>query len=317
MNQMIENVFPVKPSNGTESDVKSQQFDRAPLANMTNRQYRSLSLHDAVPKKAKHSPCRQNRQISGIDANDASYTEEALRYLLNFQKEMKIDRDYMRNQPDLKHFMRAVLIDWMIQACGKFKLADDTLYYAVHYIDRYLSFKKINRMSLQLVGISALHLASKFEEVTVPRMVDLCYITEDSYTPEDLVKTEKQMLKEFDYDLGYPTSVQFVRYLVKLLSCTRSQYYTGKFLCELSTLSYKFIQYLPSTIAISSLDILNLQYSTLLPVLKRLNIEVDETAVAECKVQLRRAVLTDELSDYETVFKKHQTVYKKLVSDLQ
>ena len=128
---------------------------------------------------------------------------------------------------------------------------------------------------------------------------------------------EKSMLSEFDYDLGYPTSVQFVRYLVKLLSCTRSQYYTGKFLCELSTLSYKFLQFLPSTIAISALDILNLQYSTLLPVLRRLEIEVEEGAVAECKVLLRRAVLTDELREFETVFKKHHSVYKKLVSDLQ
>jgi hypothetical protein len=39
--------------------------------------------------------------------------------------------------------VRAILIDWLINIHGKFKLLPETLYITINLIDRYLSINKI------------------------------------------------------------------------------------------------------------------------------------------------------------------------------
>jgi len=38
--------------------------------------------------------------------------------------------------------MRTILIDWMIEVCTEFTLKRETFYYALNYVDRYLSIKR-------------------------------------------------------------------------------------------------------------------------------------------------------------------------------
>jgi len=232
------------------------------------------------------------------------------------EKGVKVRVNYMDKQPDLKAAMRPILIDWVIQACTKFKFADETQFYTVQYIDRFLSFELIERANLQLVGITAIFVAAKFEEISVPSTRDLCYITEDSYTPKELERMELRMLKALDYDLGFPTSLHFLRLLAKSLSCSRHQYYCAKFICELISLSYPALRWSPSVLAVSALDILN-KVSTYLPTMRQLHYQVEETSVNECKQFVIETILSDELKDHVTVFKKYEAVHSKLKSVLK
>lgn len=69
--------------------------------------------------------------------------------------------DYIEKvQNDLTPHMRAVLVDWLVEVAEEYKLVSDTLYLTVSYIDRFLSVKPINRQRLQLVGVSAMLIAS-------------------------------------------------------------------------------------------------------------------------------------------------------------
>ena len=73
-------------------------------------------------------------------------------------------------QPQLNVRMRAILIDWMIEVCQEFRLKRETLHYAVNFVDRYLSkVAEVRRGSLQLVGVTALFIASKIEEIYPPQ----------------------------------------------------------------------------------------------------------------------------------------------------
>ena len=134
---------------------------------------------------------------------------------------------------------------------------------------------------------------------------------------QELERMEGKMLKTLDFDLGYPTTIQFLRYIVKVFSCSRQRYYCGKFLCELMSVSYSALQWKPSEIAVSSLDILN-EVSTFVPALRQLHdLNLDDGSIAECKRFIRNIIRNDELSEYVTVFTKYDSVYKKLKSDLQ
>jgi cyclin A len=56
--------------------------------------------------------------------------------------------------------MRAVLIDWLVEVTEEYKMQTETLYLAVNFIDRFLSYMSVVRAKLQLVGTAAMFIAS-------------------------------------------------------------------------------------------------------------------------------------------------------------
>ena len=78
--------------------------------------------------------------------------------------------DYMDRQPEINEKMRAILVDWLIDVHHKFELSPETLYLTVNIIDRFLSVKNVPRRELQLLGISATLMASKYEEIWAPEV---------------------------------------------------------------------------------------------------------------------------------------------------
>jgi cyclin E len=82
--------------------------------------------------------------------------------------------------------MREILIDWMMEVCEEFMIKRDTLYISVDYIDRYLCLAEyeVPKNELQLIGVSALFLACKVEEVFIPRIMDFAMATDGGYTAQ-------------------------------------------------------------------------------------------------------------------------------------
>lgn len=79
--------------------------------------------------------------------------------------------DYMDNQLEINVKMRMILMDWLIEVHRKFELMPETLYLTVNIVDRYLSMKVVRKRELQLVGISAMLIASKYEEIWAPEVL--------------------------------------------------------------------------------------------------------------------------------------------------
>ncbi|CAK9137914.1 unnamed protein product [Ilex paraguariensis] len=90
-------------------------------------------------------------------------------------------------QRDITQSMRGILVDWLVEVCEEYKLVPDTLYLTVCLIDWFLSQNYIERQRLQLLGITCMLIASKYEEICAPRVEELCFITDNTYTKgEDL-----------------------------------------------------------------------------------------------------------------------------------
>ena len=64
--------------------------------------------------------------------------------------------------------MRSILIDWLVEVAEEYRLVPETLYLAVNYIDRFLAHVPVNRSKLQLVGVTCMLIASKYEEIHPP-----------------------------------------------------------------------------------------------------------------------------------------------------
>lgn len=83
--------------------------------------------------------------------------------------------DYIDSQPEINESMRAILVDWLIDVHRKFELSPETLYLTINIVDRFLAIKIVSRRELQLVGISAMLMASKYEEIWPPEVIMFHY----------------------------------------------------------------------------------------------------------------------------------------------
>jgi cyclin B len=68
----------------------------------------------------------------------------------------------------------------------KFKLVPETLYLTINLIDRFLEKNEVPRPKLQLVGVTSLLIASKYEEIYPPEIRDLVYICDRAYTKQEV-----------------------------------------------------------------------------------------------------------------------------------
>lgn len=113
--------------------------------------------------------------------------KEPWRILSLVQESGCVSPDYMTNQSDINEKMRAILIDWLIEVHYKFELMDETLFLTVNIIDRFLAQQTVIRKRLQLVGVTAMLLACKYEEVSVPVVDDLILISDRAYTRKEIL----------------------------------------------------------------------------------------------------------------------------------
>ncbi|KAG7959448.1 hypothetical protein I3843_10G070300 [Carya illinoinensis] len=68
--------------------------------------------------------------------------------------------------------MRGILVDWLVDIAKEYKLLPDTLHLSISYIDRFLSLNVFNRQKLQLLGISSMLIASRYEEITLQKLMN-------------------------------------------------------------------------------------------------------------------------------------------------
>ena len=87
-------------------------------------------------------------------------------------------RDNIDSQPEITERMRAILVDWLIQVQTKFELSLETLYLTINIVDWFLAVKNVPKRELQLVGISAVQMATKYEEIYPPQVsiIICCYL---------------------------------------------------------------------------------------------------------------------------------------------
>jgi len=160
---------------------------------------------------------------------------------------------YLSRQEDINEKMRAILVDWLVEVHLKFKLVPESLFLTVNLIDRYLEKEQVNRQKLQLVGVTAMLIACKYEEIYPPIVKDFVYITDNAYTKEEILQMERKMLQVLDFDIQITSSHRFLERYCKVAKTEPLIFNLSKYLIELALVNYKMIQYSHSNLASSAL----------------------------------------------------------------
>jgi hypothetical protein len=182
--------------------------------------------------------------------------------------------------------MRATLIDWLLQVHVRYHMLPETLWIAVNIIDRFLSNRVVSLVKLQLVGVTAMFIAAKYEEIMAPRCAavralchaplspahsveEFVYMTENGYTREEILKGERIILQvrrsygcfrpppsltcdaqslEFNIS-SYCSPYSWVRRISKADDYDTQTRTLSKFLMEVTLLDHRFLRAKASMIA--------------------------------------------------------------------
>ena len=114
--------------------------------------------------------------------------------------------------------MRGILVDWLVEVAEEYKLSAENLYLSTNYVDRFLSVMPVLRGRLQLVGVTCMLIASKYEEIFAPQVEDFVYITDSTYAASEVLHMEVTVLNALRFNLSAVTPHCFLRRLTSVLA---------------------------------------------------------------------------------------------------
>lgn len=101
--------------------------------------------------------------------------------------------DSMQDQISDKY--RQYLVDWLAELHYKFNMWPETLYVTVGIIDKTLMrWKNFKKSDLQCLGITALHIAGKYEEIYPPELKTILKVIDDAVNRQQVCKMEYEIL---------------------------------------------------------------------------------------------------------------------------
>lgn len=225
-----------------------------PLKEKTTQQLEDVEMKEDSDTSLEDGVADLNiSPVDRDDVNDPQAVADMIGDIMEHLKETEALRaaspTYMTKQTDINAKMREILIDWLVEVHLKFKLRPETIYLTVNVIDRFLERRAVSRTKLQLVGCTAMFIASKYEEIYAPEVKDFVYISDKAYTPDQILAMESIMLNTLGFHLTVPTALRFGERYMKVAGAGTEAQNLIKYFMELTMQDFKFLKYLPSEIA--------------------------------------------------------------------
>nr|XP_057942419.1 cyclin-A1 [Doryrhamphus excisus] len=206
-----------------------------------------------------------SRHVDDFTSNHALRVVEGSQYVDDIHRHMRGKEtafqptsQYMVQHPELNANMRVILVDWMAEVSHMYKFDSETLHLAVNYVDRFLSRTAyLRRSRLQLLGTAALFVAMKYEEVHLRDLGEFVHVTADTYTQQQLIHMEGQLLRVLHFRLTTPTANNFLRLFMFVHAVCAITENLSLYLLELSLLEMDLLDYTASVMAAAALCLAN------------------------------------------------------------
>jgi len=303
----ITNAF----ADGAKEDVTSKkpQFNQG----ASNNQVEAIQ-ENMDQAQVEDSRVYMNRMCDDVDARDVDnpllvtcYVNDMYDHFNALEKEFRVSATYMSKQDYVNEKMRTILVDWLVEVHLKFKLVPESLYMTVYIIDRYLQNKQVRRSKLQLVGVAALLVSAKYEEIYPPELRDLVYITDRAYNKQEILEMESDIVNTLEYKFTVPTIHSFLCRYLKAAHADRTMVQLACYLTERTLQEYSMLQFLPSTIAASAVLVARktLKRHSWSPTLVKYT-NYDECDLVDC-VDEMSITINNSASQQQAVYRKYSS----------
>ena len=267
LKEVFENEINTSSHQNNQEDLKDETKHQISGANpsltFSNIQTTTNSLQENIQQDPLNnsntiifSPGIQNNLVPKMSQKysfSKDYFDEVYQNLLfdELRFYQMINPNYMNIQNDICDKMRSILIDWLIDIHNKLNLNKKTLYQCVFIIDAYLSKIIIGRKNLQLLGLAALLIAYKGNEIIYPRLQSFIELSDNAYTLQELKDMEIKVIQKLDCDILAPTADEFFSINSDFFEFTEIQKYFGEYFLDSSLVDNNLLKYKQSTIAVA------------------------------------------------------------------
>ena len=100
---------------------------------------------------------------------------------------------------DITRQDRWTLMSWLIKLHKGFKLRVETLFVCIGIVDQYTARADVRKCEYQLVGLTALFIASKYEEIEIPTIKMFTQVTDKLFGKEDIIREEGKILSTLGF----------------------------------------------------------------------------------------------------------------------
>ncbi|KAL5568367.1 hypothetical protein UlMin_024942 [Ulmus minor] len=237
----------------------------------------------------------------------SDYVDEIYQYYWVTEAQNPPRANYMTIQTDITPQMRSILINWLIEVHFKFDLMQETLYLTVTLLDRFLSEVTIKKNEMQLVGLTSLLLASKYEDFWHPRVKELISISAESYTRDQMLEMEKLILKKLKFRLNTPTPYVFMLRFLKAARSDTKVEHLAFYLIELCLLEYEALTFKPSLLCASAIYVARCTLRMTPPWTPLLSkhARYDVSQIRECAEMMLRLQKTARVGQLKVVYEKY------------
>jgi hypothetical protein len=192
----------------------------------------------------------------GVDKNDLSDTQAVVEYAKAIFEHFRIhEKKYlpspylMDSQSELKEVHRVTLFDWLVDIHMKFKMLPETYFLTINLVDRFLETSSVSKNKFQLVGISAMMIAGKYEEIYPPKLPQYCKVCAGAYTEEEIKSMEQLILDKLNWNLTVATAETFLARYLKISSADTKISLMSNFFVEVASMDLESYQHSPSIVA--------------------------------------------------------------------
>ncbi|GFR58805.1 cyclin-F-like [Elysia marginata] len=187
-------------------------------------------------------------QYGGISPTMA---QDYVRHCFQSSPPSRIHLTYSNGQTS--DISRYILVDWLVEVLGMKEYSTHTLYLAVSMFDRFLQVRKIERSQLQLLGVAAMVISSRYLGFNILTIREAAWLTDNSYSYQDVVRMMGELVAALSGNLRVLNIHDFVMVLAPLVGETCQSAMLMEYLAMLCLLQSEMGQYSPSEIAASCL----------------------------------------------------------------
>ncbi|XP_020582003.1 LOW QUALITY PROTEIN: G2/mitotic-specific cyclin-2-like [Phalaenopsis equestris] len=242
--QLVQDTCFAETGDAIDEEADLTFLTNEPLPMVDETEEMEIEMEDLDAKLEEIDICDSNNPLAVV-----KYVNDIYSFYRETEELGCVSANYMSNQFDINERMRAILIDWLIEVHYKFELMEETLFLTVNLIDRFLANQSIPRKKLQLVGVTAMLLACKYEEIMVPVIEDLIVISDRAYTREEVLQMESLMVNTLQFNMSVPTPYVFMRRFLKAAQSDRQIELLSSYIIELCLVEYEMLKFRPSMLA--------------------------------------------------------------------
>jgi len=218
-----------------------------------------------VDRATEIQALRELRDIASVGELEATlevcrmYTKGKFGGISSNQAKLFVQDFYQQSKPshihsiyrnkELTHSMRYILVDWLVEVAGMKDFSSQTLHAAVHMVDRYLKCHLISRSRLQLLGVAAMVLCSRFLGKDIITIREAAWLTDNTYKYEDVVRMMGEITASLKGNLRVLTILDYLETIGQLANNDQRTQCLSEYIGELCLLQSDLGEYPQSQIA--------------------------------------------------------------------